>query len=169
MIILRHKLTNQTFVLFLTFFSLTLSAQEKPPRPLTIFVNPAQGLNFGAFVQGNSGGSVIIYPNGSRSVTGTVIQANLGFSFSPAIFEIDAEPGTLVTISNGPDVNLTGSNGGSMVLHVGAASINSPFIISSTPPSRTLLTIGGTLTVGNPIANPPGLYNGTFSVTFIQQ
>src|SRR5690242_12682926 len=72
--------------------------QELPPRPISVYVNPAQGLNFGAFYHGNAGGSVIIYPNGSRSVTGDVIQANMGSMYSPALFEIEANPGTLISI-----------------------------------------------------------------------
>lgn len=157
------------FVLLLICGSQNLLAQENPPRPISIFVNPAQGLSFGAFVHGNSGGSVIVYANGSRQVTGSVIPANLGYSFSPAIFEVDAEPGVLVTISNGPDVTLNGSNGGSMILHIGESSLGTPFIATAVSPARTQLRIGGTLTVGNSLANPPGNYNGTFSVTFIQQ
>lgn len=141
---------------------------ENPPRPVVIYVNPAQGLFFGAFYQGGSGGSVIIYPNGSRSTTGSVIQTNQGFSFSPAIFEVDAEPGTLVTIMNGPDVTLNGSNGGTIGLHIGSSDPGSPFIATASSPGRTQIRIGGTLTLTNPLANPPGNYSGTFSVTFIQ-
>lgn len=141
---------------------------ENPPRPLLIYVNPAQGLNFGAFYQGGSGGTVIVYPNGSRSTTGSVIQTGQGFFFSSAIFEVDAEPGTLITIVNGPDITLTGSNGGTISLSIGSTEPSSPFIATATSPSRTLLRIGGTLTIGNALASPPGNYSGTFSVTFIQ-
>jgi hypothetical protein len=144
-------------------------AQPPPPRPITVYVNPAQGLVFGAFFQGVTGGTVIIYPDGSRSVTGDLVLANLGVPFSPAIYEIDANPGTVVSILNGPDVNLTGSNGGSIHLHIGNASTGSPFITTATPPGRTEVRIGGTLTVGSPLANPSGAYSGMFSVTFIQQ
>jgi hypothetical protein len=174
---IRKPAIKSFWLLVFLVINLSLHAQtkppvvsiEKPPRPVTIFVNPAQGLSFGAFVQGSSGGTVIIFANGSRSVTGSVIQANLGYSFSPAIFEVDAEPGTLVTIVNGPDISLSGSNGGSMNMHIGASSLGSPFIATAVSPSRTQLRIGGTLTVGTPLANPPGSYNGVFSVTFIQQ
>jgi hypothetical protein len=144
-------------------------AQPPPPRPLTIYVNPAQGLIFGAFFQGVTGGSVIIYPDGSRSVTGDIIQANLGYPFSPAIFEVDANPGTAISILNGPDAILTGSNGGSITLHIGNASTGPLFITSAIPPDRTLVRIGGTLTIGNRLANPAGSYSGSFSVTFIQE
>jgi hypothetical protein len=144
-------------------------AQQLPPGPLSVFVNPAQPLSFGAFYQGPSGGSVIVYPNGSRSVTGDVVQANLGYSFAPALFEVEALPGTLVTIMNGPDVTLTGSNGGSMKLRIGTSSPTTPFIVPTTPPSRTVVTVGGTLTVSSPQNNPPGSYIGTFNIIFIEQ
>ena len=124
---------------------------------------------FGAFFQGISGGTVILFPDGSRTVTGSLVQANLGYPFSPAIFEVDANVGTMVSIMNGPDVTLTGSNGGTISLHIGAASTGSSFITSVASPSRTQVRIGGTLTVGNKLANPSGDYSGTFSVTFIQQ
>jgi len=155
--------------LLLAGFSFSVVAQPPPPRPISIYVNPAQGMIFGAFFQGVSGGTVILYPDGSRTVTGSLVQANLGYPFSPAIFEVDANVGTMVSIMNGPDVTLSGSNGGTLSLHIGAASTGSSFVTSVAPPSRTQVRIGGTLTVGNQLANPSGNYSGTFSVTFIQQ
>lgn len=156
-------------MVFLLLVQVSAHAQEPPPRPISIYVNPAQGLIFGAFFQGSTGGSVIIYPNGSRSVTGSIVQANLGFPFSPAIFEVDANPGTLITIMNGPNITLTGSNGGTLTMQIGSSSTGSPFVATATSPARTQVRIGGTLIVGNPLANPSGSYSGTFSVTFIQQ
>jgi hypothetical protein len=163
------KLSIKILIALLSIgFKANAQGPENPPRPLVIYVNPAQGLNFGAFYQGGSGGTVIVYPDGARSTTGSVIQTSQGYSFSPAIFEVDAEPGTLVTILNGPDVTLTGSNGGTITLSIDASEPGSPFIATAASPSRTLVRIGGTLTIGNPLASPPGNYNGTFSVTFIQ-
>jgi hypothetical protein len=145
------------------------AAQPPPPRPIAVYVNPAQGLIFGAFFQGIAGGSVIIYPDGSRAATGDIVLANLGQPYSPAIFEIEAQPGTLISILNGPDVPLNGSNGGTIVLHVGTASTGTPFITTVPPPGRTQVRVGGTLTIGSPLANPPGAYSGSFAVTFIQE
>jgi hypothetical protein len=165
----RAKVAGVSIMMFLFIIPFPGNAQPPPPRPIAIYVNPAQGLIFGAFFQGASGGSVIVYPDGSRSTTGDILQANLGIPFSPAIFEVDANPGTVVSILNGPDVTLTGSNGGSMRLHIGASSPTSPFITTARPPDRTEVRIGGTLTVGNALANPSGTYSGSFSVTFIQE
>jgi len=156
-------------LVLLLHITTAVKAQEPPPRPISVYVNPAQGLIFGAFFQGATGGTVTVFPDGSRSVTGSIVQANLGFPFSPAIFEVDANPGTLIQILNGPDATLTGSNGGTLSLHIGSSSTGSPFVATATSPARTLVRIGGTLTVGTPLANPPGSYSGLFSVTFIQE
>jgi hypothetical protein len=166
----RRLLTRLLFGTGMFFLSHSCAhAQPPPPRPISLYVNPAQGLNFGAFFQGVTGGSVIIYANGSRSTTGDIIQANFGFPFSAAIFEIDANPGTLISIMNGSDVALSGSNGGSMTLHIGSADVGSSFVTRAISPARTQVRIGGTLTVGNALTNPSGNYSGTFSVTFIQE
>jgi hypothetical protein len=149
--------------------SLRVNAQELPPRPITVTVNLSQNLSFGAFYHYNIGGTVIIYPDGSRSSTGDIVLLNLGYSFSTGLYDVVANNGTVVTIMNGPDAILTGSNGGSLTLHIGASDPISPFIVTSTPPAATQVRIGGTIIVGNPLANPPGNYNGTFNVTFVQQ
>jgi hypothetical protein len=153
----------------LIFCSLAAKAQPPPPRPIAVYANPAQGMIFGAFFQGPSGGTVILYPDGSRTSTGSLILANLGYPYSPALFEIDANLGTVVSIMNGPDATLTGSNGGTITMHLGAASTGSSFTTTIASPSRTQVWIGATLSVSNPFANPSGSYSGSFSVTFIQQ
>jgi hypothetical protein len=143
--------------------------QQQPPRPIAVYVNTAQPLSFGAFYPGSAGGTVIIYPDGSRSSAGDVVLVNLGFAFAPAMFEVEGLAGTLVSILNGSDITLTGSNGGSMNLHLGASAPTSPLVIPTSSPSRTTVTVGGTLTVGNTVSNPPGSYTGTFNLTFIEQ
>jgi hypothetical protein len=148
---------------------LNVNGQELPPRPMTVTVHMLQNLSFGAFYQGSSGGSVIISTSGSRSSTGDVVLLGMGYSFSAVLYDVVANPGTLVTINNGANATLTGSNGGSMTLVIGVASPASPFVVTTTPPTATQVSIGGTLNVGNPVANPPGIYSGTFNVTFIQQ
>ena len=143
--------------------------QQLPPTPFAIYSNPAQGLFFGAFYHGMMGGSVIIYPDGSRSSTGDVVPVSLGFPFSPAIFEVEAPLGTRIAILNGPDATLTGSNGGTMTVHIGSSDIGSPFVTTIAPPGRTQVRVGGTLYVGSSLANPVGSYSGMFSITFIQE
>jgi hypothetical protein len=166
-LLLKYKLLVFTAVAVISL-SLQSDAQQHPPRPISVYVNPAQGLFFGAFYQGGSGGTVIIYPDGSRAATGDIVLLGLGFAFSPAIFEVEGDPGTRVYIVNGPDATLTGSNGGTMTVHIGDSDPTSPFVITIPPPGRITVKIGGTLNVGTPLSNPVGSYNGTFMMTFVE-
>ncbi len=140
-----------------------------PPDPGALTVYLVQNMSFGAFSTGGAGGTVIISPNGTRSVTGSVIPLNLGVLFFQAIFDIDAPIGSIVSIMNGADAVLSGSNGGSMMMRIDNSDPPSPFIITVNQPVRTAVNIGGTLTVGNTATNPPGIYNGTFYITFNQE
>ena len=117
----------------------------------------------------HAGGTITINSASVRSSSGDIILLNLGYPFSAAVYKLIGNAGTLISILNGPDVTLTGSNGGSMTLHIGASDPASPFVITTVPPAFTLMNVGGTLTVGNPGANPPGNYSGTFDITFIQE
>jgi hypothetical protein len=137
-----------------------------PHDPGGIQVYPVQNMSFGAFSTGSTGGTVIISNSGTRSVTGDIVALNMGASYFQSIFDIEAPIGAIVSILNGPDATLTGSNGGAMTMHIGNSDPASPFIIVVQQPTRTAVSIGGTLTVGNAAACPPGNYTGTFYITF---
>ena len=143
--------------------------QELPPRPINITVNLAQQLSFGAFYHGVSGGSVIIYPDGSRSATGDVVLINMGFTYSAGLYDLVGNAGTLISLLSGSTAILSGSNGGSLTVQIGSSEPISPFIIITTAPSSTQLRIGATLIVGNMFANPSGNYSGSFDLTFVQE
>ena len=146
---------------------LQASAQEMPPRPVSAFF--LQNLCFGAFALSMSGGTVTVTPNGTRFATGGVILVSQGYVYFPAIFGLEGNPGTIIHPLIGPDITLSGSNGGSMVLHLGNILPGDPVIINAAPPGYLQIVVGGTLEVGNMMANPPGNYSGTFSIMFIQE
>lgn len=129
-------------------------------------VTTLQNMSFGAFSQGSNGGKVMLSASGLRTSSGSVVLLGLGISFYQAIFEIGAPAGTVISVLNGPDITLSGSNGGTMTLHLDAPSPASPFISQVNPPAKTTVIIGGTLTVGSAATTPPGTYSGSFSVTF---
>jgi hypothetical protein len=155
-------------LLLLMFPFNSISCQEKPPRPIMVVVT-TQGLSFGAFTLGATGGSVTVTASGSRTSTGDVILLGMGYTYTPALYDVTGNPGTLISILNGLDVSLPGSNGGSMTLHIEASNPVSPFVLTTVPPVVTQVTVGGTLMVGSPAANPPGTYGGSFNITFIQE
>ena len=155
-------------VTLLGFLSACSYAQTDslPGDPGALVVYTVQNLSFGAFSNSGAGGTVIIANNGSRTVTGKVVALNLGISAFQSIFEIDAPHGSIISLLNGPDAILSGSNGGSMIFRIGASDPTSPLITTVHQPARTTVNIGGTLTVGSLAANPPGAYSGTFYITF---
>lgn len=155
---------------FVSLYSFAQNPTDSlPGDPGAFSVYSIQNLSFGAFTPGNSGGTILIGTNGARSVTGDVIALNLGVTFCQALFEIEAPEGSILSILNGPNATLTGSNGGTMTFSIGASDPISPFSVITPSPGRTSISIGGTLTVGSLSANPPGSYTGNFYITFNQE
>ena len=170
---LKHIYFQRMCILMITLLTIMagtteLKAQEPPPRPIRILAT-AQYLAFGAFYHGATGGTVIIDPSGVRSSTGDVILLGMGYSYSAALFEVHAHPGTVISILNSPDIFLAGTPAGSMRLHIGSSDPTSPFVSNVHFNVAIPLFIGGTLTVGNSVANPPGSSTGTFNVTIVRE
>ena len=80
----------------------------------SVTVYTIQNIGFGAFATGNTGGTVKVSSSGVRTVTGTVIPLNFGLQYRPAIFEIEAPSGIVISFANSLNATLTGSNGGTM-------------------------------------------------------
>lgn len=153
-----------TLMLVVLFYSPSVYGQ-RPPRPLV--VSTIANLAFGSFYQGATGGTVSVSIANTRTPSGDVVLFG-GTGATTAVFRIQGNAGTLVTILLGPDVALTGSGGGSMILHLGPTNPVSPFVLTGITPVTLDLYVGGTLTVGAPASNPPGSYSGTFTITFNQ-
>ncbi len=170
----RHLTLKRSFcclaitAILLFVINISIFGQEPPPRPLVINVTP-QGLSFGAFTLGITGGTVVMNSDGSRVATGDVILLNMGYTFSTALLELIANPGTVISLLGWPSTTLTCGCGGTMSLQIDSTDPVAPFVMNTTPPAATSLNIGGKLTVGTLASNPAGNYSGTFNITFIQE
>lgn len=142
---------------------------ENPPIPVKVEVNTARWLNFGAFTTGISGGTVVVNHLGNRTSTGDITLLNLGATHTSAMFDVTAIPGSVIQISAPVNVSLTGSNGGVIYLDIDSFSTGQVFIHTGNANTPTSVEVGGTLKVADPGANPSGRYNGTFTLTFINQ
>ncbi len=158
-----------TLVGLLFFSGVSVYAQENPPIPIQVKVRTARYLNFGTFTVGISGGTVVVSPEGLRNPTGDVVLLNLGPTVTSALFEVTANPGTLVTISHPSSFVLTGSSGDQILLDNLTYSENQTFITKAASTSINEVMIGGTLNLGTISNNRPGSYSGTVNLTFIQQ
>ncbi len=160
---------RMTLLLLLFVLCLTASAQEPPPRPVIVTFNEAQPLAFGAFSPGTGGGTVTVAPNGNRSSSGDVVLLSMGFLYTPAMFYVRANQGTVLSVLVSPPVTLAGSGGGSLTLQVAGTLPASPFVTTLPWPQQTTVVVGGILTIGNIGSNPPGNYTGNFSITLIRE
>jgi hypothetical protein len=157
-----------SFWLLLFMFSIVeINAQENPPIPVSVEVNTSQFLNFGSFTGGVNGGTVTVNYAGNRTKTGDIFL--LGASESPALFDIIANPGTIMQITVPGQIELTGSNGGQIYLTINSFSTGQTFVTSANPPNTTPVYVGGTLSIGDQTSAIPGNYNGNFTLTFIHQ
>lgn len=137
-----------------------------PPRELRVYT--AQGISFGNFFPGATGGSVIVDQTGVRTTTGSVVLA--GGMYQPAIFIIELLPGRQVHIGLSGASTLTRvGGGGTLTMSIGPTSRGTSFVTNAGHPFRNPVQVGGTLYVGNISMNPSGSYEGTFDVTFIQE
>jgi len=151
------KLAPLGYLAFFCINSLPVAAQIQS-------VTAVQNLSFGAFTTGTTGGTVTVNNLGERTSSGSVILLNLGQAYYQALFDVTAPEGTIISILNGPDAILRGSNGGSVNLHIGASEPTAPFV--SGAGGTTRIGVGGTLTVHDAATSPPGSYTGTFYITF---
>lgn len=160
------------FLLFLVAFGGNITfgqgAPFPPPNQLQVF--NAQGLGFGSFYVGSTGGTVVISPTGGRTTTGSVLGL-MSDPGMPAIFNLQLVPGRLVHIQFDASATLT-RMGGSETMIIDNFLSDKPgnnFVTSSGHPFVNPVQVGATLNVGNIAANPAGNYQGMFSVTFIQE
>jgi hypothetical protein len=91
-----------------------------------------------------------------------------GIGGSAAVFEIIANRGTVISFLK-PTGSLSDGSGHSLSLQIGSANPDTPFVTTNNYPTPTQVRIGGILTIGTPLANPPGYYSGTFAITFNQE
>ena len=158
-------------ILFTGVFAVaTVNAQENPPVPVSVEVRTAQFLNFGSFTVGPAGGTVSVDFNGVPNSTGDVHLLNIGSSnVSYAIFDVYANPGTILQIQNPTPVTLSGPSGSNVILTIDPTleiNTGSTFVTLQNPYE---VRVGGTLNISSGDAAPPGPYNGSFSLTFIHQ
>lgn len=125
-------------------------------------------LSFGGIISSETGGTVSISAAGVRSSSAGIVLLGQA-EYHPLILGIEAPYGSQIQIQLGGEQTLTGSNGGQLSLTLNESNPVSPFLTMATPPDRTLVYIGGTLSIGLRSQTPPGNYSGTLTIVLIQE
>lgn len=163
---------NKLGIIIIALLFCVCYSYGQPSLPTrSIEVTAIQPLQFGKFLlTGGAGGSVVVVWDGSTSATGSISLLGTEPYAQPAIFEVNLLQGRNVHISFSDVTTLTGSDGGSLTLHIGPTEkgINGAFFPTSNNRNfRTSLRVGGTLDV--PGSAIPGTYTGNFFITFNQE
>jgi hypothetical protein len=148
--------------------SISFAQPDLPQRTLT--VTATQAIHFGTLCVGGSGGTVSVGWDGSRTSTGDVALIPIAPLAQPAIFEVKLCQGRNVIITFSATTTLTGSNGGSLTLHIGPTEkgvSGDNFTTNSDCNFVTPLRVGGTLDI--PGLSISGIYTGSFDITFNQE
>ncbi len=154
------------------FFFIETKAQENPPVPIQVEVRTSRNLNFGSFTAGPSGGNVSVSWDSQRAINGDIFELSFGEPVSAALFDVYANPGTVIHIQSYGETQLTNGNGGTIYLTIDSFSTGQRTFITQSP--NTLMAnevfIGGTLRIpGDNSGTLPGRYQGTFTLDFIHQ
>jgi hypothetical protein len=161
-----YKLWLSTTVLFFCF-NFSFAQPGLPPR--TVTVTATQAIDFGRFCVTGSGGTITLGWDGSITSTGGIALI-VTPPAQPAIFEVKLCQGRNVIITYAPTATLSGSNGGLLTLDIGPTEkgiSGSSFPTNGDCNFITPLRVGGTLHI--PGTTLPGIYTGSFDITFTQQ
>jgi hypothetical protein len=123
-------------------------------------------LNFGRFSPGPEGGEIILTPESTISVLGSIYKGSGSYNAASFYVSGDIDAAYTITLPSGPVVLTHVSNAKRMQVEdwqsipapgTGAGMLQDGFQI---------VYVGATLKVGNLKDNPVGVYIGTYQITF---
>ena len=159
---------NPVFRFLVLLLSIMLSWGNPLLAQMQVTVD--RDLAFGSFATGSTGGTVVVSPEGNRSVTGTIIGLEITPVFSAGFgVRIGGRHTIRIVFPPSAQLNRTGGNGSMTITNF---TSDRPGNIISTrpgPPMTYTVNVGATLNVQNSTVNPGGDYTGTFTVTFINE
>jgi hypothetical protein len=123
-------------------------------------------LNFGKFSPGPKGGKIILTPENTISVQGSVFKSSSHYNAASFYLTGDMGAAFSVSLPKNP-VILTHSSDNKTMLVEGWASNPSPGIgTGMLQEGYQIIFVGATLKVGPINDNPVGLYTGSYTITF---
>lgn len=132
---------------------------------ITIAINTH--MNFGKLVRVDSTAATtdVVLAAATGAVTGSAdITPISGTTTTAAEITVTGDANATFSITIPGSVNLT-RNGGTETIALGTFTFDNAAATANTLPSGTrTFDVGATLTIGGPVAAPPGLYEGDFNV-----
>lgn len=122
-------------------------------------------MNFGRFSPGPQGGEIILTPEGTVSVIGSIFKG-IG-AHNAASFFITGDKNASFTISLPDEVTISQVTGSkTMLIKDWVSSTDDGNGAGILQEGSQIVYVGATLQVGTLIDNPSGVYAGTYNITF---
>ncbi len=172
----RLKIIIFSLICLLQLTGIKIIAQVTPPVTATGHViaeiipvfsaSEKSQLNFGKFSPGPQGGMIIITPQSTISVVGSVFKG-IG-SHNAASFYVsgDANAAYSITLPTSPVILTHTSNAKTMLLQDWVSEPEQGIGTGTLQEGFQVVYVGATLKVGTLYDNPVGIYTGTYTVTF---
>ena len=169
----------KTFVSLVSIFSLAIirvNGQVTPPVSVTGHViaevisvfsaSEASQLNFGRFAPGLQGGQIILTPESTVSMLGSVFKGR-GIH-NAASFHVSGDPNASfsITLPSGPVILTHTSTSRTMLVRDWVSIPSADLGAGMLQNGFQEVFVGATLNVGTLADNPPGIYTGTYTITF---
>jgi hypothetical protein len=171
---LNKILCSLAFLLFATIFK--VMAQPTLPVSATGHVvaevisvfsaSETSQMNFGKFAPGPQGGQIILSPESTISVLGSVFKGT--GTHNAASFSVSGDPDAAysITLPSGPVVLNHITSAKTMILE-DWTSVPSPGLgVGKLQYGFQVVYVGATLKVGTLYDNPMGIYTGSYTITF---
>lgn len=164
------------FILLLTLFAGVLQAQSVLQASATGHItaevvpvfsaNETSQMNFGRFSPGPQGGKIVLTPDGSVSVIGTVF-AGTGMHTAASFYVSGDNDASYSITMPATRVVLTHISSNKTMFIEDWVSIPSPGTgVGMLQNGFQVVSVGATLRVGTLIDNPVGIYTGSYTITF---
>jgi hypothetical protein len=172
----RLKINIFSLICLLQITGINIIAQVTPPVTATGHViaeiipvfsaSEKSQLNFGKFSPGPQGGLIILTPQSTISVLGSVFKG-IG-SHNAASFNVsgDADAAYSISLPASPVILTHTSNAKTMLLQDWVSEPEQGIGTGTLQDGFQVIYVGATLKVGPLFDNPVGIYTGTYTVTF---
>jgi len=123
-------------------------------------------MNFGRFSPGPEGGEIILTPDGTVSVLGSVYKGTGAHNAASFFVSGDADASFTVTLPDDPVVLKHVSSAKTMVIDDWISNPGAGIGAGILQEGSKVVYVGATLKVGRLEDNPVGIYAGTYTITF---
>ena len=123
-------------------------------------------MNFGKFAPGPQGGEIILTPQSTISVMGSVFKGSGTHNAASFYVTGDVDAAYTITLPSGPVVLTHISNAKTMKIEEWMSTPAQGIGSGKLQDGFQIVYVGATLKVGTLYDNPVGVYTGTYTITF---